>query len=124
MDSANFEALVRFPHAGDYHMAHLTEEALGGLRADVALVSNSAIHDLAACHQDGEVVGIKRRRLRSSTKVYLMADHAKSGRNTLHVFAGLDAFDGVVTGPGLSPAILHDLRDGGVTLHMAEEETQ
>ena len=100
----------------------MTEEALKGLRADLALVSTSAIHDLAAFHQDQEVVGLKRRMLRSSKRRVLMADHAKFGRTALHFFAELEAFDSVVTGPGLPDAVQVGLRAGGVALHIADTE--
>lgn len=100
----------------------MTEEALSGLRADLALISSSAIRDLAAFHQDGEVVGVKRRMLWSSTRRYLMADHAKFGRTALHFLTELDAFDGVVTGPGLASSAAQALRDGGVALHIAHTE--
>ena len=100
----------------------MAEEALDRIRADVALLSTSAIYDLAAFHQDSEVVGVKRRMLRSAARAYLMADHAKFGRTALHFFAELDAFAGVVTGPSLVPATAKSLRDGGVRLHIAETE--
>ena len=100
----------------------MAEEALDRLRADVALLSTSAIHNLGAFHQDSEVVGAKRRMLRGSARAYLMADHAKFGRTALHFFAELDAFAGVVTGPALDPAIAQSLREGGVALHIAETE--
>ena len=98
------------------------EEALKGLRADVAILSTSAIHDLAAFHQDGEVVGVKRRMMRAAAKSYLLADHAKFGRTALHFMAELDRFEGVVTGPGLDPTAAAALRAGNVALHVAEQE--
>jgi DeoR/GlpR family transcriptional regulator of sugar metabolism len=100
----------------------MTEEALKGLRADIALVSTSAIHDQAAFHQDQEVVGVKRRMLRSSKRRVLMADHAKFGRTALHFFAELDAFDAVVTGSELPEAARKGLRDARVALKIAETE--
>ena len=100
----------------------MTEEALTGLRADLALVSTSAIHSLAAFHQDQEVVAVKRRMLRSSERRVLMADHAKFGRTALHFFAELDAFDAVVTGPELPEAARKELRDARVALQIAETE--
>ncbi len=100
----------------------MAEEALDRLRADVALLSSSAIHGLAAFHQDSEVVGVKRRMLRRATRAYLMADHGKFGRAALHFVADLGAFAGVVTGPALAPATARALQEGGVALHMAETE--
>lgn len=100
----------------------MTEQAVEGLRADLALVSTSAIHDFAAFHQDQEVVGVKRRMLRSSKTRVLMADHAKFGRTALHFFAELDQFDAVVTGPQLPEAARKGLRDARVALQIAETE--
>lgn len=99
----------------------MTDEALKGLRADVALMSTSAVRDLAAFHQDGEVVGAKRRMMRSATRSVLLADHGKFGRTALHFLAELDRFDAVVTGPGLGAAERRALRDGKVRIEVAGE---
>ena len=101
----------------------LTEENLSGLRSDIAFVSSSAVDGFSAFHQDQEVVQVKRRMIRSSARRYLLVDHEKFGRTALHFLADLDAFDGVVTGAPLPADAGKALSDGGITLHIAEEET-
>lgn len=98
-----------------------TDEALTGLRADLAFVSTSAISGRAAFHQDGEVVAIKRRMMRSATRCFLLAENAKFGKTALHFMAELDQFDGVVTGPDLDAGTARSLREGKVALQLAEE---
>ena len=75
----------------------ITEEALAGLRADVAFISSPAISGTAAFHQDHEFVKIKRLMIAGGTRRYLLVDHLKFGRTALYEIAGLDAFDAVIT---------------------------
>ena len=100
----------------------VTEDNLAGLRADMAFVSSSAIDGLSAFHQDQEVVQVKRQMIRSASRRYLLADHAKFGRTALHFLADLDAFDGVVTGAAPGPATGRALRERGIRLHIVEGE--
>lgn len=100
----------------------LTEEALKGLRADYVLLSSSSIIGNKAFHQDQEVVEVKRAMIASSSKCYLMADHQKFNRTALHLLAGLEVFDGVVTSNALDPAKAEALRQDGISIYFAEEE--
>lgn len=100
----------------------LTEEALKGLRADYVLLSSSSIVGNKAFHQDQEVVEVKRAMIESSSKCYLMADHQKFNRTALHLLAGLEAFDGVVTSNALDPEKAEALRQDGISIYFAEEE--
>ena len=102
----------------------VSEDNLKGLRADMAFVSSSAIDRLSAFHQDQEVVQVKRQMIRSAARRYLLADHEKFGRTALHFLAGLDAFDGVVTGARPAPDTERELREGGIKLHIAHEDTE
>ena len=94
----------------------VAEEALKGLRADAAFLSTSAIEGAQAFHQDQEVIQLKRRMLRSARKKYLLADHDKFGRQALHFFTGLDAFDAVLTGAAVSDAARQAVAEAGVPL--------
>lgn len=99
----------------------VTLTALDNLRADVALLSTSAIDGRTAFHQDQEVLEIKRRMIACSARQYLMADQAKFGRTALHFVTDLDVFDGVVTTRALPEARAASLRDAGITLHFCKE---
>lgn len=99
----------------------ITEQALANLRADVVLLSSSAIEGTTAFHQDQEVLAVKRRMIDSSAQRYLMADHEKFGRTALHLFTDLGVFDGVVTSNELAAEKARALHDRGIRLHYAEE---
>ena len=92
----------------------VAEEALKGLRADAAFLSTF--------HQDQEVIQLKRRMLRSVRKKYLLADHDKFGRQALHFFTGLDAFDAVLTGASVSDAARQAVAEAGVPLMTTETD--
>lgn len=102
----------------------VTEMALRGMRADVALLSSSSIIGTKAYHQDQEVLEVKRAMIASSARRYLMADHQKFGRTALHLLSGLDEFDAVVTTRALAPEKAEELRQAGITLCFAEEDAR
>lgn len=96
--------------------------ALENLRADMVLLSSSAIDGLTVFHQDQEVLEVKRRMIASSARRYLMVDHRKFGRTALHLMTTLDVFDGVVTTRLLDESKARALRDHGIMLYFAEED--
>lgn len=100
----------------------LTEAALKGMRADMVLLSSSAILGTKAYHQDQEVLEVKRTMIASSAQRYLMVDHQKFGRTALHLLSDLDVFDGVVTSRALSPDTAEALQQDGISLYFAEED--
>ena len=100
----------------------VTEEVLTKLRADIVLLSSSAIEGITAFHQDQEVVQVKRKMIAASTRRYLMVDHQKFGHTALHLFTKLDVFDGVITTDALAKDKVNMLRDAGVTLHFAGKD--
>ncbi|MBP7002628.1 DeoR/GlpR family DNA-binding transcription regulator [Amaricoccus sp.] len=73
------------------------EEAMRGLRADVAFLSSSAIRGAAAWHQNQEVVQAKRLMIAAADQRRLLVDHTKFGRPALHFLCDLVAFDSVLT---------------------------
>lgn len=99
----------------------LTLSALENLRADMVLLSISAIQGRTAFHQDQEVLEVKRRMIASSARRYLMADHRKFDRAALHLMSDLDVFDGVVTTRDLPAARAQELNSHGIRLYFAEE---
>lgn len=99
----------------------LAEEALAGLRADLGLLTSSAIDGRTAYHQDQEVLQVKRRMLEAASRSYLMVDRQKFGRTALHKLADLSAYAGVVTAASLDPEIAAALRRDGIGLHCSGE---
>jgi DeoR/GlpR family transcriptional regulator of sugar metabolism len=100
----------------------LTVQALAGLRADVVLLSSSAIDGRTAFHQDQEVLEVKRRMIASAEARYLMVDHRKFGRTALHFMADLDVFDGVVTTRAIGNDRASALHDQGIAVFFAQKE--
>jgi DeoR/GlpR family transcriptional regulator of sugar metabolism len=100
----------------------LAEEALRALRADVALVSTSSIHGVAAFHQDQEVVQAKRLMLAAAARRYLLADHSKFGRPALHFLTELGTFDAVLTGESPQAGIKSELEAAGINLMVVEKD--
>jgi DeoR/GlpR family transcriptional regulator of sugar metabolism len=98
------------------------EEALRSLRADVSFLSSSAIHGVAAFHQDQEVVQSKRLMLGAADRRFLLADHSKFGRPALHFVTELAAFDTVLTGAAPEAAHRTALEAAGVRLSIVNEE--
>jgi len=99
----------------------LTHNALSTLRAEVALLSTSAITHATAFHQDQEILAVKRQMIESSSSAYLMVDHQKFGKTALHVFSHLSEFDGIIVSPRLPKDTVRDLRQEGVRLHFSED---
>ncbi len=97
----------------------VAEEALRGLRADIAFVSTSAIQGASAYHQDEEVVHYKRLMIRAAERRFLLADHRKFGRSALHFLADLTAFDAVLTGAALPAEASAPLEEAGIELEIA-----
>jgi len=98
----------------------VAEEALSRLRADVAILTSTAVQGAQAFHQDPEVVALKRLMIAGAEKSYLLVDHTKFGRNALHFFTDLTAFDTVITSAELSVRTTRTLSDAGVTLEVAQ----
>lgn len=97
----------------------LTLATLATLRADITLLSSSAIDGRTAFHQDLEVLELKKRMIASSARRYLMADHGKFGRTALHMMTDLEVFDGVVTDDALAEPLAEPLRVAGIPIHVA-----
>lgn len=97
----------------------LAEDALRGLRADVAFISSSSILGTSAYHQDQEVLQIKRLMIASATRKYLLVDHGKFGRSALYHLVTLDRFDGVVTGSEPPDGVADALKAAGISLFIA-----
>nr|WP_244493819.1 DeoR/GlpR family DNA-binding transcription regulator [Aureimonas sp. AU4] len=98
----------------------VTEAALGTLRADIAILSSSAIEGRTAFHQDQEVLAVKQRMHGAARRRVLMAHHQKFGRTALHLWTDLSTFDALVTSNALVPAALGALRDEGIAVHVAD----
>ncbi len=111
---------------GDYYnwcsafMGRLTTAAIRELRADLFVMSTSAISDDIAFHQTQETVDVKRAMFESSSKRILLADHTKFDHRALHAMLPLADFDAIIVDYAIDKAHVSRLRSAGCTVVVAK----
>jgi DeoR/GlpR family transcriptional regulator of sugar metabolism len=80
----------------DAFMGKMTIDAAQKLRADVFVMSTSAITDDQCFHPTQETVMVKRAMFESSSRRILYVDHSKFERRALHALGRIDEFDVLV----------------------------
>lgn len=110
---------------GDYYswcsafMGRLTLESIGRMRADLFLMSTSAIVDGEGFHQSSQTVDVKRAMFESAAKRILLVDHTKFERRALHFVLPLSAFDLVIIDESAPAELIDDLRSRGIAIEVA-----
>ena len=97
-----------------------TVEALGRLRADLAVVGTNAIsvgHGLSTV--DADEAATKRALVEAARRVVVVADATKVGRESTVRFASLEQVDVLVTDDGISDRDRDELRAAGVEVVVA-----
>jgi DeoR/GlpR family transcriptional regulator of sugar metabolism len=97
----------------------VTVDNLRTLRADVAVMSVSAIADDVCYHPDAQLAEVKRAMLASADRSILYVDGTKFGRAALYAFTPVADFDVVVVEHDTDPARLDHLRSLGVEVVVA-----
>jgi len=111
---------------GDYYnwcsafMGRLTTAAIRELRADLFVMSTSAISDDIAFHQTQETVDVKRAMFESSSRRILLADHTKFDHRALHAMLPLSDFDAIIVDYAVDKAHVSRLRSSGCTVVVAK----
>ena len=100
-------------------MGRVTTNEIAHLRADVLIMSMSAIIDDVVFHQFPEMVETKRAMFKSASKRILLADHTKFEQRALHGFMALTEFDVVIVDDAISSDHLKRLRTNGVNVVVA-----
>ena len=100
-------------------MGRVTTNEITHLRADVLIMSMSAIIDDVVFHQYPEMVETKRAMFKSASKRILLADHTKFERRALHGSMALTEFDVVIVDDAISSDHLKRLRTNGVNVVVA-----
>ncbi len=95
------------------------EASLSVVRADVVLMSTSAVSGCFALHQDGEIMRGKRAMMNSAKRRVLLVDHTKFDKVALHRLAHLSEFDLVVVDAGVGDDQLEELRENKIAFKVA-----
>ncbi|MDQ1130054.1 DeoR/GlpR family DNA-binding transcription regulator [Microbacterium sp. SORGH_AS_0888] len=105
------------------YMGRMTTEAIASLRADVLVMSTSAITDDIAFHQTLETVDVKRAMFDAARVRILLADHTKFDKRALHAMLPLADFDAVVVDAATDERHVTRLRQAGVNVVVARRST-
>ncbi|MGO1837954.1 MAG: DeoR/GlpR family DNA-binding transcription regulator [Candidatus Microbacterium stercoravium] len=101
------------------YMGRITTGTISGLRADVLVMSTSAITDGVAFHQTMETVDVKRAMFDAASRRILLADHTKFDKRALHAMQPLADFDAVIVDAATDARHLDEMRQMGVNVIVA-----
>jgi DeoR/GlpR family transcriptional regulator of sugar metabolism len=102
----------------DAFMGSMTIDAIKSLRADVVVMSTSAITEGVCYHQSQDTVMFKKAMLEAAASRILYVDHTKFIRRALHALAPLTSFDLVIVDDQTPHDTLEQLRSTGVPLEV------
>lgn len=100
-------------------LGKVTEDALAGLRADIAFISSPAVSGVEVFHMDDSVVRAKRAMMRQSAQSCLVVNHTRFGHAALHRLATLSEFDTFITDQQPEPEAVAPLKRAGLQLTIA-----
>lgn len=109
-----------YPWANSF-MGHVTVKTMRDLRADLFVMSTSAITDDTCFHQMQETVDTKRAMLDAAATRILLVDHTKFERRALLALAPLTEFDHVVVDWRTPSETVDRLRRKGVDIVVVPE---
>lgn len=110
---------------GEYVMSYgaftgmICEQAITSLRANLLLMSTSAVSDNVAFHQEQDIVKVKQAMMKSAAQRILLIDHSKLHKIALHHLAPLDHFDLVIVDAGVDEDSLAQLREARIKVEVA-----
>lgn len=103
------------------YMGSLTLQALRSIRADIFLMSTSAVTDGICFHQKHDTVLVKRAMFESARTRIAYLDHSKFELRALHALGPLRDFDTVIVDSRTSEEHLRGLRADGVNVVVAPD---
>ena len=101
-------------------MGPMTTQAITALRADLFIMSTSAITKDIAFHQFMETIETKRAMFESANRRILLADHTKFERQALHALAPLRDFDAVIVDHATPHEHVERMRVKGIEVLVAK----
>ncbi|MFF3374041.1 DeoR/GlpR family DNA-binding transcription regulator [Streptomyces sp. NPDC002680] len=96
--------------------------ALSGIRADLALMSATAVLDGRLFHPLSDYVEVKLAMLASAEQALLLVDHSKFGKTATYAYGTAADYHSVVTDTGTPEGELTAMRDLGATVEAVEPE--
>lgn len=108
------------------YLGKVCQDALAGLRADIAFISSPAVAGLEVFHMDESVMRAKRAMMQASATRCLLVNHTRFGHAALHRLAGLAEFEHIITDTAPDAQASAALARAGLTLTLADrlEQTQ
>jgi DeoR/GlpR family transcriptional regulator of sugar metabolism len=97
--------------------------ALSQIRADLALMSATAVLEGRLFHPVNDYVQVKLAMLGSAEQALLLADHSKFGKTATYAYGTVADYHAVITDTGTPDAELAAIRDLGVPVETVEVET-
>lgn len=97
----------------------VTLREIADLRADLFVMSTSAIVDDICFHQTLETVDVKRAMFEAASTRVLLADATKFEKRALHAMLPLSDFDVVIVDAGIDHRHVNRLREKGVNVQIA-----
>lgn len=104
------------------YLGKVTEDALAGLRADVAFISSPAVSGLEVFHMDDSVVRAKRAMMAQATTRCLLVNHTRFGQAALHRLAALSEFEHIITDCSPEPDACAALSRAGLVLTISDPQ--
>jgi DeoR/GlpR family transcriptional regulator of sugar metabolism len=101
-------------------LGKITEDALRGLRADIAFISSPAVAGLEVFHMDDDVVRTKQAMMERATTCCLLVHHTRFHQTALHKLANLSQFDYIITDQDPEAGALATLDAAGIALIIAD----
>jgi len=96
--------------------------ALSQIRADLALMSATAVLEGRLFHPLNDYVEVKLAMLASAEQALLLADHSKFGKTATHAYGTVADYHAVITDTGIPDTELGAMRDLGVPVETVEPE--
>lgn len=101
------------------YMGSVTLNAVRNIRADLFIMSTSAVTDGICFHQHHDTVLVKRAMFESARTRLAYIDHSKFDRRALHAFGPLNEFDAVFVDAQTSDDLIRGLRLDGTNVIVA-----
>lgn len=100
-----------------------TARAVDGMRADLLVMSTTAITGGQCLHQSQDTVVVKRALMDAASRRVLLADHTKFRRRGLYRLAGLEEFDRVIVDEHTPQREIDEIRALDVVVDVARPDS-